>query len=108
MQSKGEAQIAKILKENNIQFEQQKTFQDCRFPDINALARFDFYVNNKYIIEYDGLQHFIATEQGWNTSENLLKVQKHDEFKNNWCKQHNIPIIRIPYTQEITKEIIIM
>lgn len=27
-----------------------------------------------------------------------MKVQEHDIFKNNWCKENNIPIIRIPYT----------
>jgi len=21
----------------------------------------------------------------------------HDEYKNNWCKENNIPLIRIPY-----------
>lgn len=34
--SKGEAKISQILKENNINFEQQKTFDTCRFLDTNA------------------------------------------------------------------------
>ena len=27
----------------------------------------------------------------------MLKTQEHDQIKNKWCKNHNIPIIRIPY-----------
>ena len=32
------------------------------------------------------------------TEENFLKIQQRDAFKNNWCKEHKIPLIRIPYT----------
>lgn len=68
-----------------------------------------FFVNNEYIIEYDGIQHFIATGYTWNTDENLIKTKEHDEYKNNWCKIHNIPIIRIPYTKKnITKEDVLL
>ena len=95
--SKGEMLISSILQNNNIDFEQQKSFNNCRFEDTQALAKFDFYVANKYIIEYDGIQHFICTEQDWNTTEHFEKTTQHDKFKNEWCKNNNIPIIRIPY-----------
>lgn len=98
IKSKGEAKISQILKQNDINFEQQKKFEDCYFLDTNGLARFDFYIDNKYIIEYDGEQHFKAVDSGWNTKEQLKKTQEHDNFKNEYCKNHNIPIIRIPYT----------
>ena len=54
----GEDIIINILKENNIPFVTQKTFENCRFPYSNRKARFDFYIDNKYLIEYDGEQHF--------------------------------------------------
>ena len=95
--SKGEAKIQRILTENNISFKKQQTFETCRFSDTNAKAFFDFYVDNSYLIEYDGDIHFNST-RGWNTEENFLKIQQRDAFKNNWCKEHNIPLIRIPYT----------
>lgn len=60
--------------------------------------RFDFYVNNKYLIEYDGEQHFVQREKGWNDPEKLKATQERDNFKNNWCKENNISLIRIPYT----------
>ena len=93
IKSKGEQKIAKLLKQYNISFTQEKIFEDCRFPDTNFPARFDFYVNERYLIEYDGEQHFIDSFYG-----TLDKIQQRDKIKNNYCKQNNIPLIRIPYT----------
>lgn len=95
LKSQGEEKIALILKQNNIPFEQQKTFPTCRFPNTNTLAKFDFYVDNKYIIEYDGKQHFGLG--GW--EEDFSKLQYRDNYKTQWCKENNIPLIRIPYTE---------
>lgn len=98
IKSKGEEKIAKILKQNNIPFEKEKTFNSCRYPDTNSLARFDFYVNNNYLIEFDGIQHFQPSYDILQSGAfNLTK--KHDEFKNQWCKENNIPLIRINYSQ---------
>ena len=96
--SRGEVKIYEILTENNIPFTTEQTFTSCCFADTGALARFDFFVNNKYLIEYDGEQHFISRNSGWNTEEGLKKIQERDNFKNQWCKENNIPLIRIPYT----------
>lgn len=52
--SKGEEKIATILRENNIPFEIHKHFDTCKFSN-GYYAYFDFYVDNKYLIEYDGL-----------------------------------------------------
>lgn len=97
LRSAGEEKILELLRANNIQFEYQKTFDDCRFPNTNSLAIFDFYIDNKYIIEYDGEQHYKVV--GWNTEENFKRIKYRDAYKNKWCKEHNIPIIRIPYTR---------
>lgn len=89
--SHGNIKIAKILDENNISYEREKRFNSCK--DKTQLP-FDFYINNQYLIEYDGKQHY---------RDNLLysseDIKKHDEIKNKWCKENNIPLIRIPYTQ---------
>lgn len=56
--SKGEAKIKKILKENNIEYIQEKRFNDCVF-NTKKIARFDFYLpQENCLIEYDGIQHF--------------------------------------------------
>lgn len=53
--SKGEEEISKILQNNNIVFIKQKTFETCRFLETDKLAKFDFYINNSYLIEFDGI-----------------------------------------------------
>ena len=95
--SRGEELITKILNENNINFIREKSFDSCRFPDTNYPAKFDFFVNNKYVIEFDGQQHF--EKNIYNGSWDIKKVYSRDEYKNQWCFDNNIPIIRIPYTQ---------
>ena len=100
--SKGEYKVAQILQENNLYFIREKTFEDCLFPDSFAHAKFDFFVDNKYIIEIDGQHHFFPLKYGKNISDQdakLLynKVLNHDRYKNQYCFLHQIPIIRIPY-----------
>lgn len=100
LQSKGEYNIAKILNAHQIPYEAQKKFESCRFFDTNAQAKFDFYIyEGNYLIEYDGSQHFYANGTDWNTEEKFQKTQEHDAYKNQWCKDNNIPLIRIPYTK---------
>ena len=96
--SRGEAKISKMLRDNNICFEQQKTFENCRFNDSKSLARFDFWIDNKYLLEYDGDLHYVSKDCGWNNKQLLETTKQHDKFKNEWCKRNNIPLIRIPYT----------
>lgn len=80
MNSKGEAKIQKILEENNIYFETQKTFKDCK--DQGNL-KFDFYLPNyNCCIEYDGIQHFENKSNGYFTEEKLKGIKKRDSIKN--------------------------
>ena len=92
------------MSKNNIPFQTQKTFETCKY-DNGYYAYFDFYVDNKYLIEYDGIQHFEAKDEGWNTKENLIKTQLRDQFKNQWCEKNKIPLIRIPYWKLSTLKI---
>jgi hypothetical protein len=96
IKSKGEEIIAKILRDNNIIFEQEKKFNNFIYKDSNRKAQFDFFVNNKYLIEFDGKQHFNI--EGWNDNKTLEKNLEHDKLKNEYCLKNNIPLIRIPYT----------
>ena len=86
--SKGNLRVAEILAENNISFEAEKKFETCK--DKKEMP-FDFYVEDKYLIEFGGIQHY---------GEGLFDLeytQRHDKMKNDWCKENNIPLIRIPY-----------
>ena len=105
--SKGEALIAKMLIENNIEFKTQQTFPDLKGENGYAL-RFDFGVYKdgelSHLIEFDGIQHFKYTtcSTAWNTKENLEVVQRRDALKNEYCQRKNIRLIRIKYNQKFT------
>jgi len=100
--SYGELRIEQILIENNISFEKQKTFNTC-LSNSNKKLRFDFYINNSFLLEFDGEQHFHSSATSkWNTEENLQKTKERDEIKNTWCKNNNIILKRIPYTKLTT------
>ena len=96
LKSKGELAITQLLINNHLQFEKEAKFATCK--DINELP-FDFKINTQekfYLIEYDGKQHF-SLEHSWDQFS-FEQTQKHDAIKNQWCKDNNIPLIRIPYT----------
>jgi len=91
----GEANIKKILEENNIQYKEQISFPDLK--NIKPL-RYDFgiYQDNKLIrlIEFDGVQHF--EEQDYFT-HSLTETKNNDIIKNEYVKKNNIPLVRVPY-----------
>lgn len=92
--SKQEEKIIKILTKENIFFQYQFRFENIKEK------KFDFYINNQYIIEYDGKQHFKYTGTGWDTKEHFERTRKNDLIKNKYCFDNNIPLIRIPYDAE--------
>lgn len=98
-ESKGSRKIKELLENNNIKFVQEKRFSDLQFKDSGHYARFDFYLPDyNVIIEYDGQQHFIQGNGVYDNEEKFAKTQEHDNIKNQYCKENNITIIRIPYT----------
>ena len=97
-ESLGCRKIKNILLQNNIPFILEKTFPNCRFPETNGIPRFDFYINNEFLLEYDGEQHFMDKDTNY-FKDKLITRQKNDLFKNQWCKENYIPLKRIPYTE---------
>lgn len=92
----GEKKIGEILKDNNIPYLTEYIFKDCYYKDHTKPLRFDFFVENKYVIEFDGKQHYEIGSFS-ETKEELLDLQQRDSIKNNYCFKNNILIIRIPY-----------
>jgi hypothetical protein len=64
------------------------------------IGTFDFYVKDKYFIEYDGEQHFT---KGLFNDDDLTYIRTHDKQKNHYCFENNIPLIRIPYAKKEIK-----
>lgn len=99
---KGEKAIRELLEAFDVPFEKQYKFEDCRLQ--NKLP-FDFAIFKPdsddivALIEYDGEQHFKFIPM-WHGDEEGFELQKRrDEIKNGYCLMHNIPLIRIPYTE---------
>lgn len=93
IKSLGEQRISELLRDAQIPFVKEEIFEPSGSSAGGSL-RFDFYVDNKYVIEYDGKQHY---QEGWN-GDTLKEVQRRDTEKNTYCFNNGIPIIRIPYT----------
>lgn len=100
--SKGVLKIKTLLNNNNLDFVTEKIFNSC-LSEKRDFLRFDFWVNDSYLIEYDGEQHFQPIRFDGKTEEEAQKAfvlqKKYDTIKNNWCLENNIPLIRIPYFQ---------
>lgn len=95
--SRGEAKIIESLTKLGISFITQKKFDNCIFPETGRQLIFDFYLPEYNLcIEYDGIQHFEKIKKDF---FDFKSIQKRDKYKNLWCKNNNINLIRIPYTE---------
>lgn len=95
--SAGEQRIHHHLFNRNIKFEREKTFNDCINSNTNTKLRFDFYLPDyDCCIEYDGEQHFKESSM---CGDSLEDRQMRDQIKTQYCKDHGIKLIRIPYTE---------
>lgn len=97
--SKGERKIIDILRKYNIDFEKEYIFDD--FISNNGFNyKYDFGIllneELKAIVEYDGAFHYEPIEY-FGGEERFEIRQRNDEIKDNYCKENNIPLIRIPY-----------
>lgn len=90
-QSKYASLTEEYLKSKHINYQKEYSFDDCK--SISKLF-FDFalFINGAFIlVEVDGQYHF-KDYYG-----DLQSQLERDEIKNRYCKEHNIPLIRIPY-----------
>lgn len=99
VRSYGEEKIKDFLIINNIKFKREVRFKGCK--NIKALP-FDFkieYNNKTALIEYDGEQHFFCHKNSFITEERVNRSKINDSIKNKYCKDNNIPLLRISYTE---------
>lgn len=98
----GEIEIEKILQENNILYKKEFIFSDLK-SDKHKYLRFDFAILNEHnevirLIEFDGEQHRKEVTGIWGENDSLEERQYRDQLKNEYAKQHKIPLVRIPYS----------
>lgn len=106
--SNGERFVERTLIKMGITYQSEYSFSDLK--DKGKL-RFDFAILNETrdvvaCIEYDGLQHYGPIENSSFATEEYWEVlHRHDEQKNQYCSNHNIPLLRISYVTKTEQEI---
>lgn len=103
----GEENIGKLLATTKIKYRNQYGV------NINdKWYRYDFAIlSDEQIpirfIEFDGIQHYDNSQLHWGKTSK--EVQIRDKIKNQYAKENNIPLVRIPYSERdnITLEMIL-
>ena len=101
--SNGEDKIKNLLDQIQIKYIEQYRFNDCKNQQT---LPFDFYLSNyNCCIEYDGEEHFHPIKH-FGGEQKFNHRKENDNIKDQYCKDNNIKLIRIPYTDynELNKE----
>lgn len=97
--SSGETIVKHILDKHNIIYKTEYKFENL-VGDGGGSLRYDFAIFNKddliALVEFDGEQHYEEAGSYYNPTG---KVQIHDKRKNDYAKDHNIPLLRIPFNK---------
>lgn len=90
-----ERKVTDILRDNQILFLREKSFDNFTYSDTNRKPRFDFYLPEyNCLIELDGEQHFKEFSL---SKYSLQEIQEKDKIKTEWALQNHFHLIRIPY-----------
>ena len=93
-----ETNVSIYLDNNNIKYEEQKTFE-WLYNKRNLFIDF-FLPDYNIAIECQGEQHF--KKYRWENNDNgLIKRQRNDEIKKMLCEKHNIKVVYINYNENI-------
>lgn len=100
-----ELSVEDYLRKEDIVYIPQYTFKDCKNK---RRLRYDFYLPRyNTVIEVQGQQHYY--EQS-NFNMSLQEQMKRDEYKKQYCDEHNINYVAIPfwyiYNSNMYREII--
>lgn len=98
---RGPRAIKEYLDQFHIKYEKEYRFKDCVYQKQLPFDFAIFYPTGqlKCLIEYDGEQHYKFIKH-WHGDEEGFKLQQlRDKIKTEYCKNHNIKLIRIPYTE---------
>lgn len=99
--SRGEIKIEEILKQNDLNFKEEYSFDGLNSSNGRAL-RFDFAIftddgDLDFLIEFQGKQHYEASQK-FGGKRGLYQQQFNDNKKRRFCALHDITLIEIPYT----------
>lgn len=102
--SRGEREIAEFLRNNRVPYEVQYSFPDLK-GDGDVPLHFDFAIkdlsgNLLALVEYQGEQHFAAVSF-FGGEAKFEKQTKNDDYKRQYCRNHEIELVEIPYWGKI-------
>lgn len=107
--SMGIQAIKNFLRANHIKYRQEVTFENCkykkhlRFDFAIYICEEDFPFTPSALIEFDGGQHFkpvhIYDYQNEGPEAAFRSLRFRDEIKNQFCRQFQLPLLRIRYDQ---------
>jgi len=101
--STGSRKIKQLLIDNNVEFKPEVWFDDLKSPR-GGYLRYDFGIMQGgeicRLIEFDGRQHFESIGGWWGGDDALQYRKECDAMKDEYARQHNIPLIRISYKDE--------
>lgn len=102
--SKGEDNVRKVLEGLNLDYIHEKEFDGL--VNVRPL-RYDFYIEElNLLIEFDGIHHYEPVEH-FGGIKYFNYIKRNDAKKNQYCKDNNINLLRIPYTEMYNEEEII-
>lgn len=98
--SNNEKVVENWLNSNHIKYKNQYSFENCLSVNGKRLY-YDFYIEGIGVIEVDGEGHFKPTRFNGidieRAKNNFSKTKERDNIKDEYCKQNNIRLLRIPY-----------
>lgn len=101
--SRGEVKIYTILRNHNVNFQEEYSFIDLTSVH-NNLLRFDFAVFDDqgeldFLIEFQGKQHYVPVSK-FGGKKGLKRQKQNDVLKRKYCLKNNIRLVTIPYYDE--------
>lgn len=97
--SYGEEKVSEILNNYNIQFISQYEIANSNLFCKNKKLFVDFFLpTSNTIIEYNGQQHYEAIDY-FGGQERFERQEERDNAVRQYCKEHKIKLIEIPYTE---------
>lgn len=101
------------LLDHGLEVIKEQTYDELRSEDTGRKLRFDFcayleYKGESYIwlIELDGVQHDEYSPYYHESYEDFEKQQRHDEQKEQFCKDNGINLIRIKTYKEEVEDVL--
>jgi hypothetical protein len=98
--SKQIRRVIEFLDKYEVPFEREVTFEGLVYK---KQLYFDFCIETEdtyFLIEFDGQQHF----RGWQGNEdNLNENQIRDNIKNDFCKDNDLPLLRLHYKMTLSE-----